>query len=63
MAERSDAQTGSLYGLAALYDGSFGMSVKLLVEVLEWSEEELEGFLAQFRAELRMKAIHSYWPT
>lgn len=52
-----------LYGLAALYDGVFGMSVKLFVEVLGWTTEELEVFLAQFRQELKRKSIHSYWPT
>lgn len=52
-----------LFGLAALHDGVFGMSVKLFVEVLGWSQEELEVFLAQFRQELKKKSIHSYWPT
>lgn len=51
------------FGLIALYHGVYGMSVRLFKDVLGWSEEKLQVFLAEFRQELRMKSIHSYWPT
>ena len=51
------------FGLIALYNGVYGMSVRLFVDVLGWSEERLQVFLAEFRKELKMKSIHSYWPS
>lgn len=51
------------FGLVALYSGVYGMSVRLFKDVLGWSEEQLQVFLVEFRKELRMKSIHSYWPT
>ena len=48
------------YGLVALLDGLYGMSVKLFTNSLGWSLPELEVFLAQVRTELKRKSIHSY---
>jgi len=52
-----------IFGLVALYHGVYGMSVRLFKDVLGWSEEQLQVFLAEFRQELMKKSIHSYWPT
>ena len=51
------------FGLLALHEGIYGMSVRLFKDVLGWSEEELQVYLAEFRKELMRKSIHSYWPT
>ena len=51
------------FGLIALSTGVYGMSVRLFKDVLGWSEEQLQVFLAEFRKELMKKSIHSYWPT
>ena len=51
------------YGLVALLDGIYGMSVKIFTNCLGWSLQELEVFLVQVRTELKRKSIHSYWPT
>jgi len=51
------------FGLLALHTGVYGMSVKLFRDVLGWSEDQLQVFLAAFRKELMKKSIHSYWPT
>lgn len=52
-----------IYGLRALLDGLYGLSVKLFTTCLGWTPEELEVFLESVRVDLRKKAIHSYWPT
>ncbi|EXJ76938.1 hypothetical protein A1O3_10095 [Capronia epimyces CBS 606.96] len=51
------------FGLVALHAGVYGMSVRLFLDVLGWSEERLQVFLADFRKDLARKSIHAYWPT
>jgi cyclopropane fatty-acyl-phospholipid synthase-like methyltransferase len=52
-----------LYQYFALTEGLYGMSAKIFDKGLGWSLPELEVFLAQVRAELRDRSIHTYWPT
>ena len=52
-----------LCGFLALYHGVYGMSVRVFRDMLGWSEERLQVFLAELRKELMQKSVHSYWPT
>jgi hypothetical protein len=51
------------YGLLALLDGLYGLSVKIFTNCLGWTPEKLEEYLGKVRSDLRRKAVHSYWPT
>jgi len=52
-----------VYGLLALLDGLYGLSIKIFTDCLGWTPEELEDFLTEVEKELKRKSIHSYWPT
>lgn len=51
-----------LYGLGAVLDGMQGLSMKVFVNGLGWSVEELEVYLAEVRKELKRGHMHTYWP-
>ncbi|KIX05642.1 uncharacterized protein Z518_03614 [Rhinocladiella mackenziei CBS 650.93] len=51
-----------VYGLVALLDGMQGLSMKVFVNFLGWSVEQLEVYLAEVRKELKRGHMHSYWP-
>jgi hypothetical protein len=50
-----------LFGYVNLYDGFYGLSVKVFTQMLGWTVEEMEALLAECRQELRRKDIHGYW--
>ncbi|OCT51755.1 putative methyltransferase [Cladophialophora carrionii] len=50
-----------LFGYVNLYDGFYGLSVKVFTQMLGWTVQEMEALLAECRQELRRKDIHGYW--
>lgn len=59
--DRTLRQAGKL-GWLNLYEGFYGLSVKVYTQLLGWTVEELQVLLAMCREELNRKDIHAYWP-
>ena len=51
-----------LYGLMAVLGGMQGLSMKVFVNGLGWTVEELEVYLIEVRKELKRGHMHAYWP-
>ena len=51
-----------VFNLVGMTDGLTGLSLRVFVEMLGWSVEEMEVLLMQVRSEWRQKGIHCYLP-
>lgn len=51
-----------IYNLVAMLEGIEGISARIFMEALGWTQEELTVFLSGVRTEMRKRNIHSYWP-
>lgn len=50
------------YAMLSMMEDITGMSLAVFTRLLAWDRIELELFLADVRAEWKMKGVHAYWP-
>lgn len=51
-----------MYFLSGFCDGLAGMSYKVFLAGLGWTQEQMEVLLMEVRNEARLKSIHAYFP-
>jgi len=51
-----------LFSLVMLLEGIHGLCVKVFIDLLGYTEDQLEILLMECRQEIKTKSVHSYWP-
>jgi hypothetical protein len=50
------------FALGSMLAGLHGISLAIFTRFLKWNVEEMEVLLESVRGELKLRAVHSYWP-
>lgn len=50
------------FALGSMLAGLHGISLAIFTRFLKWDVEEMEVLLENVRKELRLRAVHGYWP-